>query len=130
MFASKGKREDQINHFSQIVIELEQFLTKNRKKGHPWILGFDQPTMTDLFLFPFLERIVLMKGSSWEDTYYALDVEDHATNMVDYVKKFREIKEFEDVLMKPKAYAKYLDKLRTTEEGRRVVFTLDLLDEE
>lgn len=71
-----------------------------------------------------------MKETSWEDTYYALDIEDHATNMIDFVKKFREIKEFEDVTLKPKAYAKYLEKMRAAEEGKKVAFTLDLLEDE
>jgi len=62
---SKGKKDFVNKHFAQVLIEMDQFIVNNRKSNKTWLLGYDNPSMPDIFMFPMLERLVLMKETSW-----------------------------------------------------------------
>jgi glutathione S-transferase len=100
-FVSKGLKEGTNKHFSTIIVEIEEYLVSHKKHNKPWLLGRDSPSMADLYLFPFLERIVLMEDTPWRDTFFKLDVKDHAPAMFDFVHRFREIPQFKEQILIP-----------------------------
>jgi len=57
-----------------------------------------------------------------------MSIDTHAPAVVDYVNKFRALKEFEDVVVNIKAYGKYLAKFRDMEAGKKPRYELAFLD--
>ena len=124
---SKGMRDSIKQHFSQILLELEDHLITYKPQGKDCLFGAENPSMADLFLFPFMERIVLMKETCWKDTYYTLDVDDHAKCMIDYVHKFRQNPKLKDQLMDLQAYDKWLHQFRESKYYNKPEFQIDYL---
>lgn len=117
-----------LKRFAQVLLEMEEYLIYHCQHGHNFAFGFDNPTMPDIFMFPVFERIVCMKETTWQDVYYQLDIENHVPEIIKYVGKLKQVKEFEDVLMNVGAYSKYLDKFKNLEDGKKPSYELEFLD--
>ena len=89
-----------------------------KQKETPWLLGGirEHPTMPDLFIFPFVERIAMLENSPWSDVYQEINVNEHAKRIVEYVNEFKKIDVFKDQFMKQSAYNKFLDKFSLEEK--------------
>ena len=108
---------------------MEEYMVEHKKKGKQWLLGYDQPTMLDLFVFPFVERIVLLENSPCGNIFYALSVKDHSPNLVKYVQAFRQLDKFKNVILDQKVYNKYLENFNKCKaEGKKPPFLLSYLD--
>eukprot|EP00347_Sterkiella_histriomuscorum_P016573 403352676 len=127
-FASRGQKDSMNKHFVQIVLELEDLIGQHHYQGQKWLFGSEQPTMADLFIFPFIERIVLFKHTPWEDAYYKLDIDAHAPLMKQYVDQFREIELFKNEVINVTAYGKYLEKYRM-DPYKKPKFELEYLEQ-
>ncbi|CDW90699.1 UNKNOWN [Stylonychia lemnae] len=123
--SSKGQRESFNSHFSQIIVELEELLVENKHANQNWILGSQHPSMADIYLLPYFERIVFLKDSPWEDTYYKLDIEQHAPKIIEYVQKFRQLDQFKKHLLQPKAYSKHLQRIRENQSDKKTQSNLN-----
>lgn len=52
--------------------------------------------MVDIFLYPIIERVILMKNSEWNDTYEKLNIEKSAPFVYEYCKRIRSIEKFKN----------------------------------
>lgn len=95
-----------------MILELEEIIGEHRVPGKTWLFGSENPTMTDIFLIPYLERVVCLKHTPWEDLYYKLDIHDHVPIMIDMVEKFRNLDAFKGHVFDVTAYGKHLDKYK------------------
>ena len=55
--------------------EIEKWLKEKEAVNGKFIMGQKNPSMVDIFLYPILERVILLKDSSWNDTYEKLKIE-------------------------------------------------------
>lgn len=88
-FFGKGSQQEKIQRFDEVLIEMEEYFCYHTKRDKSFLLGCDQPSMADLNIFPFVERIVLLENSPMGNVFYALNVKDHAPTIVKYVNAFR-----------------------------------------
>ena len=78
---------------------MEEFLVHNSKSSSPWFLGLDHPSMPDLYMFPFVERIVMLETSPWASAFHMMNVKDHAPKIVKFVNALRAMPQFKDQVM-------------------------------
>lgn len=109
MLFSKGKSEDVIKAFADIMPDLEKYFTDRLKDGGKWLAGTENPSMIDIDVLPIVERMVLFEDSPYDDIFKKLDFKVKAPTVYGYVHRFRDIPQFkEHGILKKSAYVKYL----------------------
>ena len=68
--------------------------------------------MPDINIFPSLERVILLEGSPWHDTYKKLDVKNVAPLAYDFAINFRAIEKFDRYKTASKFYFRFLEESR------------------
>jgi len=78
--------------------------------------------LLDIFVFPPLERAIMMEGTAFDDRYQLLRVKEVAPTVYTYVHQMRTIPEFKGFIVCPVAFNRVLTSLV---KGERFSLKLD-----
>ena len=95
-------------------------MASNVPEERKFIMGFDKPTMPDVFILPLLERFILLM-----DVYYYQETKTHAPKMKRYVENLRSVETLQDIMLKEETYRKYLEIFKKSEDGKKPPYKLD-----
>lgn len=109
-----------LNKYIQVFLELESFVASNVPEESKFIMGFDKPTMPDVFMLPFLERYILLM-----DVYYYQETKTHAPKLKKYVENLRNVEALQDVVLKEDTYRKYLEIFKKSDDGKKPPYKLN-----
>jgi glutathione S-transferase len=124
-FFSHGTNPAKIKSFASSLPEMDQYLKNHTTPGKTYFLGAEHPTMPDLYIMPFWERIVMLENAPepWATAYKQIAMAEKAPNIVNYVKAFKALPQFSDVSLNEKFYFTYLDQFKDFGDGKKPPFS-------
>lgn len=87
-FMSKFDNEETNAKFLQLLPELEAWIVK-KLNSSDYLSGTSEPMMIDFHVFPFIERLVILEGTVFDEAFKMLDLPKNCPKLYEYVHRFR-----------------------------------------
>ncbi len=131
MFFKKSSDEAGIKLLQEKLQKIEDFIKANNKNQDksPFVQGTENPTQLDAHIYVHVERINMMKGSAWHDTFWVPTGFHNFPLLEKLLEAIRARPEFAGILANPKPWHELIKKCAEAPEGVKVGLYLPIENE-